>query len=326
MSETNIAGKIAFVFPGQGAQYPGMGKEIAEHYPKADAVFNAASDALGYDMKRMCFEGTEEELKITENTQPAILTMSIAVLEAFKEAGIAIGVEASAFAGLSLGEYSALVASGGLRFEEAVKVVQKRGKFMQEAVPVGVGGMAAILGLENEKVIQACREASIHGIVEPANFNCPMQLVIAGEAKAVEEAVVLCKSYGAKKAVLLPVSAPFHTSLLKGAGEKLLPELKKLEIGTLSKPVVTNVDGAFMNDSNEIVDKLVRQVSNPVRWEDSIDAMAKAGYTHFIEIGPGNALGKFIKKIAKDVQVYNVENLESLNKTIEKLKEAGYGL
>lgn len=324
MTQDISKGKIAFVFPGQGAQYPGMGQELAARYPEADRIFDSASEALGYDMKRLCFEGAEEELKKTENTQPAILTMSIAVLEAFKASGVS--VEADAYAGLSLGEYSALVAAGALRFEDAVQVVRKRGKYMQEEVPAGVGAMAAILGLENDKVVLACKEASIHGIVEPANFNCPMQLVIAGEAKAVEEAVTICKSYGAKKAVLLPVSAPFHTSLLKGAGEKLKPELDKAEIGTLNKPVVTNVDGAFMIESSEVVPKLVRQVSSPVRWEDSIANMAAEGYTHFVEIGPGNALGKFIKKISKEAQVYNVEDIESLEKTIEKLKEAGYGV
>lgn len=309
--------KIAFVFPGQGAQYPGMAKEFVENFSEADAIFKQASESLGYDMKELCFNGTEEDLKKTENTQPAILTASIAIYEVLK----AKGLKAEATAGLSLGEYSALVAAGALKFDEAVSVVQKRGRFMQEEVPQGVGAMAAILGLENDLVVEACTKASSEGIVEPANFNCPMQLVIGGEVKAVEKAVEYCKASGAKKAVMLPVSAPFHTSLLNGAGEKLKPQLESMTLSDCIIPVINNVDAAYMTSASQVVDKLVRQVSNPVRWEDCIKQLTEDGFDTFIEIGPGSALSKFIKKISKDAVVMNVEDLQSMNKTLEKLGE-----
>lgn len=308
-------GKLAFIFPGQGAQYVGMGKQIAENFKAADDIFNDASDALGFDVKKMVFESDDETLKITENTQPAILTTSIACLQALLEKGI----KADVTAGLSLGEYSAHVAAGTITFKEAVRLVRKRGKFMQEAVPVGVGTMAAILGLENADVIECCKAASEVGIVEPANFNCPGQIVIAGEIKAVEKAVELCKEKGAKRSMLLPVSAPFHCSMLKPAGDKLALELEGINFKDMKLPVVTNVTAEYVTDSTKVKDLLVKQVSNTVMWEASIKAMLDDGVDTFIEIGPGKVLSGFVKKVNKEARVFNIEDIDSLNKTINEL-------
>ncbi len=308
-------GKTAVVFPGQGAQYVGMGQDFAEAFPVSKAVFEQASQAMGYSMEALCFDSSDEELRKTENTQPSILTTSIAIYKALEDSGVKV----DGFAGLSLGEYSALVAAGAMPFESAVKVVRKRGQYMQEEVPMGVGGMAAILGLDNDGVVEACKEASSAGIVEPANFNCPAQLVIAGEVGAVEKAVEICKEKGAKKAVMLPVSAPFHTSLLVGAGVKLKSELDQVAFSPLEKPVVGNVEADFIASENDIKDLLIRQVSSPVRWEESIQRMIADGYDTFIEVGPGKSLSKFIKRISKEVQIFNVEDPASLEKTLQKL-------
>ncbi len=307
--------KIAFVFPGQGAQYVGMGEELVKEYPVAKEVFVDASEAIGYDMEELCFRSSAEELKQTEKTQPSILTTSYAVYKVMLEKG----VKPDGVAGLSLGEYSALVASGVLDFKDAVKVVRQRGKYMQDEVPAGVGTMAAVLGLGSKEVEEACKEASDTGVVEPANYNCPNQLVIAGEIKAVERAAELCKEKGAKKAIMLPVSAPFHTSLLKGAGVKLAKDLENLEFKALNYPLVANVTADYVADSNDVKGLLIDQVSSPVLWENSIAKMVADGYNTFIEVGPGKALSKFIKKISKEVDIFNVEDLASLEKTIEKL-------
>lgn len=306
--------KIAFVFPGQGAQYVGMGQELAENYPVANEVFEKASAALGYDMKELCFNSSAEELKLTEKTQPSILTASIAAYEVL----LSKGVQPEGVAGLSLGEYSALVASGVLDFSDAVRIVRQRGQYMQDEVPAGVGGMAAILGLDGALVEEACEETE--GVVEPANYNCPGQLVIAGEVKAVELAVEKCREKGAKKAVVLPVSAPFHTSMLKGAGEKLAQEFEGVNFGSMNYPVVANVTADFVESSDAVKNLLIEQVSSPVLWENSIKRMIEEGFNTFIEIGPGKALSKFIKKISREVEILNIEDLASLEKTLEKLE------
>jgi [acyl-carrier-protein] S-malonyltransferase len=308
-------GKVAFLFSGQGAQSVGMGKQIAEAYKSADTIFDQASEVLGFDIKKMIFEGDDETLKITENTQPCIVTTSIACLQPLLEKGIKPDV----VAGLSLGEYSAHVAAGTISIGEAVALVRKRGKYMQEAVPLGVGAMAAILGLENDKVVEVCKEASSTGIVEPANFNCPGQVVVAGEVKAVEKAIELAKDKGAKRAMMLPVSAPFHCSLLKPAGEKLAAELEKIELKDMKIPVVTNVTAEYILDKSKVKDLLIRQVSSPVYFEESVRKMIDDGVDTFIEIGPGKTLIGFVKKINKDVKTLNVEDLESLNNTLKEL-------
>lgn len=307
--------KIAFVFPGQGAQYVGMGKDFVENFKIANDVFEKASDSLGYDMKKLCFEGPEEELKKTENTQPAILTASIAIYEVLKEHGH----KPEIVAGLSLGEFSALVASNVMSFEDAVRVVKARGKYMQEEVPIGVGTMAAFIGLERDKVIEACNKASEYGIVEPANFNSPIQIVISGEVKAVEKAVEIGKELGAKKAMVLNVSAPFHSSMLCGAGEKLENELDKIELGNFTYPVVANVTSEYYQSISAVKELLVKQVSNAVLWEDSVKKMISDGINTFVEVGPGKELSGFIKRISRDVEILNVEDMASLEKTLKAL-------
>lgn len=300
--------KIAFIFPGQGAQYVGMGREISSEYKSSSAIFEEASEALGFDIKKMVFEGDEETLKITENTQPTILTTSAACLAPILERGI----KPDYVAGLSLGEYNAHVASGTFSFAEAVALVKKRGKYMQEAVPTGVGTMAAIMGLTDEQVIECCTEARSVGVVEPANFNCPGQIVIAGEVKAIERAMELAKEKGAKRAMQLAVSAPFHCSMLKPAGEKLALALKDVAFSDMNIPVVTNVTAEMINNKDEVKDLLIRQVSNPVRWEGSVRRLLDLGVDTFVEIGPGKVLSGFVKKVSKEVKTYNVEDLKSL--------------
>lgn len=312
-------GKIAFVFPGQGAQYVGMGKQIAQEYKSAENIFNEASEALGFDVKKMVFESDEETLKITENTQPAIVTTSIACMQPLLENGIKPDV----VAGLSLGEYSAHVAAGTMTFRDAVGLVRKRGKFMQEAVPIGVGTMAAVLGLSNDDIIECCKLASQDGIAEPANFNCPGQVVVAGEIKAVEKVVELAKEKGAKRSMLLPVSAPFHCSMLKPAGERLAAEMKNIELYDMKVPVAINVTGKYITDKHSVKEMLIKQVSTSVLWEECVKTMIADGVDTFIEIGPGKVLGGFIKKISKDVRTFNVEDIDSLNKTIEELNKQG---
>lgn len=309
--------KIACIFPGQGAQYPGMGKEIAENYKEAMDIFELASERLGIDMKKLCFEGNEEELKKTENTQPSILTTSIALLEVLKLRGI----EPHVTAGLSLGEYSALVASKAISFADAVELVKKRGKYMQEAVPAGEGTMAAIMGMERESVEECLKMASGYGVVEAANYNCPGQIVIAGQTKAVEHACTIMKERGAKRAIVLPVSAPFHSSLLKPAGEKLAMDLENMDIKDNTMPVVSNVNAQVIMDKYEIKKCLIEQVSSSVLWEDSIRHMIDMGVDTFIEVGPGKTLSAFVKKIDKSLYVYNVEDMESLENTIVSIRE-----
>lgn len=310
--------KTAFLFPGQGSQSVGMGKDLADHFPVARAVFEEADQALGFSISKLCFEGPEEELRKTFNTQPAILTVSVAALRVMQEAGLACDITA----GHSLGEYSALVAAGVLEFADAVRLVNKRGQFMQEAVPLGEGAMAAVMGLDREKVVEICAEVEKEvGAVQAVNFNCPGQIVIAGKTTAVEKAAAALKAAGAKRAIMLPVSAPFHSTLLQPAAAKLAVELDKVPFHEPKLPVVANVTGKIANTSHEIKQLLVTQAANPVLWEDCVAAIAASGVMSSVEIGPGKVLTGFTKKIAPDIVTLNVEDVESLQKTLDYFKE-----
>lgn len=310
--------KLAFVFPGQGAQAVGMGKDLFDKYDAAKKIFAEADEALGYSIKDMCFEGPADDLKLTANTQPAILTVSVVVNEILKEHGIQPDVAG----GHSLGEYSALVAAGVLSFRDAVVLVHKRGQYMQEAVPVGEGGMAAIIGLDDETIAAACEKAAKEaGDVQPVNFNCPGQTVIAGTTKGVEKAVEELKAAGAKKAVVLPVSAPFHSTLMKPAAEKLAAELDQVEIRDAAFPVVSNYTGKLETSAEEIKQNLVAQADHPVRWIACVNTMKKFGADTFVEAGPGRTLCGFNRRIDRSLKSLNVENLESLQKTLDYLKE-----
>lgn len=292
----------------------GMAREVYEEFASARRVFRTASRTLGYSMESLCFE-EGDRLNLTEYTQPALVTASCAVLAAVHET---MNLPVDAAAGLSLGEYSALVCAGAVDFATAVMLVSKRGRFMQEACPAGAGTMATVLGLDRDSVIDICLDVQKAGagIVEPANFNCPGQIVIAGEVKAVERAMELCKEKGARRTIKLPVSAPFHCKMLKPAGEKLAAELEKITFSDLKIPVVSNVTAEYNKDKSKIKDLLIRQVSSPVKWEESIVKMIENKVDTFVEIGPGKVLSSFIKKIDKSVKVLNVEDIESLNKTI----------
>ena len=308
---------IAFVFPGQGAQKVGMGQSLAAEFPVCRETFAEADAALGESLSTLCFEGPEDRLMLTENTQPAILAMSIAVHRLVDQHG----VRASFAAGHSLGEYSAHVAAGTLSFADALRTVRRRGRYMQEAVPVGEGAMAAILGLDPAGVGRACDEAAAESgeVVSPANLNAPGQVVIAGTAKAVALASEKAKALGAKRAIPLAVSAPFHCALMKPAEERLAPELRALPANAPRIPVVANVDAEPKRDAASAIEALVRQVSAPVRWEDVVKRLIAEGSTTFVELGPGAVLAGLIKKIDRGVKVMSIENAEGLTAALNEL-------
>ena len=301
---------IAFLFPGQGSQFAGMGKDLAENFPIARQVFEEANDALGFDLASICYNGPEDELKLTANTQPAILTMSLAALRVLEAES---GLKADLAAGHSLGEYSALVCAGAIRFADAVRTVRQRGTFMQEAVPVGTGAMAAILGLELAVLEAVCREAAAGEVVSPANFNSAGQVVIAGHAGAVSRAIELAKEKGAKRALPLPVSAPFHCALMIPAGERLAAVLSDVAFSEMMLPVVSNVEAAPNQDTSRLRELLVKQVSAPVRWEETITCMAGLGVDRYVEIGPGKVLSGLVKRMVKDCTIQNVQNVDDIS-------------
>ena len=301
----------AFVFPGQGSQAPGMGKDLAEKFAIARQVFEEADDALGFAISRLCFDGPAEDLQLTENTQPAILTVSVAVFRALREAG----VEAPAFvAGHSLGEYSALVAAGALSLSDAVRTVRARGRYMQEAVPVGTGAMAAVIGADMDAIERICAEARGDQVCSIANFNAPNQTVIAGNTEAVDRAVELLSEI-ARKVVKLKVSAPFHCALMKPAQDRLAPDLQALSFNEPAMPVMTNVDARATTAPDELRDALVRQVSAPVRWVESMRLLIEQGVDTFVEAGPGKVLSGLMRQISRDVKMLNVEDAASLETT-----------
>jgi len=307
--------KIAFIFPGQGSQYLGMAKEFSEIFSESKEVFDAASSVLGYDLLQLCLQGPVETLNLTENTQPALLAASIAILQPLLRRGLA----SSASAGHSLGEYTAITAAGGFELKDAAALVQKRGRYMQEAVPAGAGLMAAILGMERKDVEKTCLEAAKNGIVAPANYNSPGQIVIAGEKNAVEKAMELARTAGAKKVVPLSVSVPSHCIMMKQAGERLEQELVKVAISDLNSPIVNNADAKFIRTAAELRTSLIKQISAPLYWEDSINAMAADGFDTFIEIGPGKVLSGLVRRIAKNAKVMNIEDQKSMSETLGAL-------
>jgi [acyl-carrier-protein] S-malonyltransferase len=312
---------VAFVFPGQGSQVVGMGKALFDAFPRSRAVFEEADAALGFALSRLCFEGPEAELQLTANTQPAILAASLAALRPL----LARGARPDWVAGHSLGEYSALVAAGAIGLADALRTVRRRGEYMQEAVPVGVGAMAAILGLDLPAIEDACREAAAGEVVSPANVNSAGQVVIAGHAAAVDRASELCRARGAKRAVRLPVSAPFHCALMKPAQDRLAPDLAALAFRDPEVPLVSNVDARIVREGDACRDGLVRQVSGAVRWQESVELLAREGVDVFVEVGPGTVLSGLVRKIAKGARVLNVDSPESLEAAVAALGAGAEG-
>ena len=299
---------IAFVFPGQGSQHVGMGKSLSDRFDICRETLEHADEAVGVSLSTLCFQGPDDALMLTENTQPAVLAVSIAVYRLLASRGITPDI----VAGHSLGEYSAHVAAGTISFADALRTVRRRGQYMQEAVPVGTGAMAAILGLDAQTVEQACQESAGADIVSPANLNAPGQVVIAGHRSAVERASARAKELGARRAMPLPVSAPFHCALMKPAEQRLEPELRSLIVSDPSMPVVANVDAEPKRDATAAIDALVRQVSAPVKWEAVVGRLVAEGVRTFVEVGPGKVLSGLIRKIDRQAQTVNVEDLDGL--------------
>lgn len=297
---------MALIFPGQGSQYPGMGKELADNFAVVRQTYEEADDSLGFRLSRLCFEGPETDLLLTENTQPALLTTSIAFKRLLETE---TGFTFSYVAGHSLGEYSALVAAGALEFGDGLRIVRSRGMFMQEAVPVGTGAMAAVLGAEANLVEEVCKEAAQGDIVVPANYNCPGQIVISGQATAVNRAIEIAKARGIRKVLLLPVSVPSHCVLMASAGERLSEALERIEVKNPQIPVISNVEAKPYTEAGRIRDLLVAQISSPVQWESSVKEMVSLGVTHFVETGPGKVLSGLVKKIDKGVVARNFDDL-----------------
>lgn len=311
-------GAVAFIFPGQASQFVGMGKDLRDNFKEAKEIFEEADDALRMKLSSLCFDGPEAALNLTHNTQPSVLTVSIAALRVVTER---VGIEPEYLAGHSLGEYSALIAAQALQFQDGVTTVQKRGQFMQEAVPEGEGGMAAILGLTREKVEEICQKTAQGQVITPANFNCPGQIVISGHTEALNRAILLAAKMGAKRTVILPVSAPFHCELMVPAGEKLHEHLKGVEITTLTHPVITNVEAKENQDAQRAKDLLIKQVSHPVLWEDSVETLLHKGVDTFVEVGPGKVLCGLVRKIDRSVKIVNVEDTKSLMALEKTIKE-----
>lgn len=310
-----MASGIGLVFPGQGSQSVGMGRALYEAYPAVRTIYEEASSVLGYDVAALCFEGPADRLNLTDYTQPALLTSSVAALRLLEPAG----AKPLAVAGHSLGEYSAIVAAGGLAFRDAVWLVQKRGRYMAEAVPPGSGLVAAILGLTGDTVREICREVSPVGVVAAANFNCPGQVVIAGEKTAVERAIELAKAKGSRKAIPLPVSVPVHTPLMRPAADRLAQDVARATWSDLTVPLVNNADAKPIRLAGEVRASLIRQLPSSVLWEDSIKTMEGLGVTTFIEVGPGTVLAGLIKRILPDAVTLNVHDPKSLEATLKAL-------
>lgn len=307
---------IVFLFPGQGSQYVGMGRELAEHYPEAAAVFTAAREELGWPVDQVCFNGPEEELVRTENTQPALLTVSIACYRVLE----ARGLRPAAVAGHSLGEYSALVAAGSLTFGDALQVVSRRARLMANAVPYGQGGMVAILGLPADRVVALCREVK-DGVAEAANFNSPAQVVVAGDRSGLEAIAALARAAGAKRVVPLQVSGPFHSSLMEPVARELATVLNQVPLADPVVPVVANVTADYARTAAAVRENLRQQVARPVRWEESMGRLLADGYRTFVEVGPGNVLSGLLKRLDRQVTIGQVDDIQTLEKTLALLQE-----